>query len=397
MEVSPLARPLTACARATGGTIAFIVAASIPRLAIAQTPAPSVSLSFGVDTTITVVRDIVRLTQAYLEHPDSLARAHGLWSTKSAFDARYGDLALEAYQGFPATILGITGTGFGDSLFVVKVIHANADSVGKQINPLALQRFYAVRAPGSPYGWQLSSPLPRITRGWARRNAGRITFWYAPGQRQSPQKAQRAAQFVDSVARLFHVTPPKHLDAYLTGTMDDGERLLGLDFLPENSGPGTGFGGRGGGPGILLLSDPRIGEAYLHEIVHAVLGPTVRARNSIFGEGVAVWLGGSQEKSLRELYSFLHEYQRENPRVSLLQMFDGEPPGGHDGTIALYATRGLIVDSIYRRSGIEGLRRFALVSGSAIDIIKSLPSYVSGISGDINQWWRAETEAALKR
>ncbi|MDQ6768724.1 MAG: hypothetical protein M3Z54_01910 [Gemmatimonadota bacterium] len=339
----------------------------------------------------------MKLTTAYLTQPDSSARSRGLWSTQSAFDARYGDLAQEAYQGFPATILGVSGNGLGDSVFVVKVIHATADSTRKRITPLAMQRFYAIRASGSPYGWQLSSPLPRLTHDWARRDAGGITFWYAPGQRQSPDRAKHASKFVDSVARLFGVSPPKHLDAYVTGTMDDGERLLGLDFLPENSGPGTGFGGRGGGDGILLLSDPRVGEAYLHELVHAVIGPTVESRNSIFGEGVAVWLGGSGERSLKQMYSFLGEYQRAHPEVSLAEMFGGEPPGGYDAVVALYATRGLIVDSIYRRSGIEGLRRFAQIRGSPSDMIKILPSYTNVTGGDINHWWRTETEAALRR
>ena len=383
--------------RGVAAMVTVVVAVFIVDSAFAQTPAPSVSTSFGVDTTITEVRDIVRLTRAYLANPDSSARSRGLWSKRSAFDARYGDLAAEVYQGFPATILGVTGTGPGDSVFVVKVIHASADSTGKRITPLAMQRFYAVRAPGSTYGWQLSSPLPRLTRHWARRDAGRITFWYAPGQRPSPQRAQQASQFVDSVARLFAVPPPSHLDAYVTGTMDEGQRVLGLDFSPENSGPGTGFGGRGGGPGILLLSDPRVGEAYLHELVHAVLGPTVESRNSIFGEGVAVWLGGSQARSPKEMYSFLREYQRAHPEVSIDELFNGSPAGGYDAVAALYATRGLIVESIYRRSGIGGLRRFAQARGSPSEILKTLPSYVDGAGSDLNKWWRvAAKEAALR-
>src|SRR3954470_20237312 len=110
--------------------------------AVAQTPSPSVALSFGVDTSITEVREIVRLTSEYLLHQGDSTRLRGLWSTRSAFDARAGDLAQEAYQGFPATILAVTGVGAGDSLYVVKVIHASADSTRQQITPLALQRFY---------------------------------------------------------------------------------------------------------------------------------------------------------------------------------------------------------------------------------------------------------------
>jgi hypothetical protein len=363
----------------------------------AQTPPPSVTTSFGVDTTISEVRDIVRLTRAYLAQPDVSARSRGLWS-KSPVDARYGDLAMEAYTGFPATIIGVTGAAPGDSVFAVKIIYGPADSSGTTLRPITLQRLYAVRAPGSPYGWQFSSPLPRLTRPWAHRDFGRITYWYAPGITQSSTKGLRASRFVDSVAKLFSVKPPSHLDAYLTATMDEGLRLIGLDFSLENSGPGSGFGGRGGGAGdYLILSDPRVGEAYLHELVHSVLGPTLQSRNSLFNEGVASWLGGSGNLSPRELYTGLEAYQRSHTNISMLDVLQGGGGEDHDAVVALYGTRALIADSIYRSSGIPGLKRFAQVTGRPADLIVALPGYIAGMGTDPNLWWRSETAAAVKR
>jgi hypothetical protein len=81
----------------------------------------------------------------------------------------------------------------------------------------------------------------------------------------------------------------------------------------------------------------------------------------------------------------------------MTQVLNGEAPGGQDATNALYATSGLIVDAIYHQSGIAGLKRFAQVRGSPDDIIKTLPTYITGIGSDINEWWRAETDAALRR
>src|SRR6266498_3669048 len=144
-----LIRVLAICATVS------LLAPCIRKSAAAQTPSPRVSLSFGVDTSIAQVRDIVHLTAAYLAHPDTSARSRGLWSEEGSNDPRFADLATKAYQGFPATILGVTGTGSGDSVFVVRLIHATADSSGTQIRPLALQRFYAIRAPAAPYGWVL--------------------------------------------------------------------------------------------------------------------------------------------------------------------------------------------------------------------------------------------------
>lgn len=382
-----------------GAVLSVVATCLVSRSAFGQTPAPSVSLGFGVDTGVPEVRDIVRLTRAYLTRPDSSARSRGLWSTRAPFDVRATDLAAQAYQGFPATIVGVTGTGSGDSVFVVKVLHATADSTRTRISPLALQRFYAIRAVGTPFGWQLASPLPRLTREWARRDVGRVTFWYEPGQKQSPAKARQASLFVDSVARLFSVSPPMHLDVYITSSTEAGERLVGLDFFPDGSGPGTGLGGRTlATAGILFLGDPRVGEAYLHEFVHAVLGPTIASGGTaIFTEGVAVWLGGSHETSLRTMYALLGRYQSTHPEVSMADVLNANAPGGEDATSALYATSGLIVDAIYRQSGIAGLRRFARVRGSPTDIVKALPDYISGAAGDIDRWWRDETEHALHR
>ena len=362
----------------------------------AQTPSPSVTTSFGVDTTIREVRDIVRLTRAYLAQPDFSARSRGLWSN-SPVDARYGDLSMEAYMGAPATIIGVTGAVPGDSVFAVKIIHGSADSSGTHLQPVAMQRLYAVRAPGSPYGWQFSSPLPRLTRTWAHRDVGRITYWYEPGITPSRTKALRASRFVDSVAKLFSVKPPSHLDAYLTAAMDDGLRLLGLDFTVQNSGPGTGFGGRAGGAGdYLILSDPRVGEAYLHELVHSVLGPTLRSRNQIFNEGVASWLGGSGNLSPRELYIALEAYQRSHANASLLEVLEGRGEG--EGAVAAsYGTRALIADSIYRSSGLSGLKRFAQATGAPADLVATLPTYIAGMGADPNQWWRSATAVAVKR
>lgn len=362
----------------------------------AQTPPPSVTTSFGVDTTISEVHDIVRLTRAYLAQPDASACSRGLWSN-SPVDVRYGDLSMEAYTGFPATIIGVTGAAPGDSVFAVKIIYGSADSSGTHLQPVTMQRLYAVRAPGSPYGWQFSTPLPRLTRTWAHRDFGRITYWYEPGITPSPTKGLQASRFVDSVAKLFSVKPPSHLDAYVTATMDEGLRLMGLDFSVQNSGPGTGFGGRGGGAGdYLILSDPRVGEAYFHELVHSVLGPTLQSRNQIFNEAVASWLGGSGNLSPRDLYIGLQAYQRSHENISLLDVLQGRGEG-QGAVSASFGTRALIADSIYRSSGIPGLKRFAQLTGAPADLIATLPNYIAGMGADPNLWWRSATAAAVKR
>jgi hypothetical protein len=267
-----------------------------------------------VDTTITDVGNIVRLVRAYLAKPDSSARERGLWSVAGDFDRRLGDVAAgDTYQGFRATVIGVVPVAPGDSVYVVKVLHAAADSGGQRISPLALQRLYAVREPGAAFSFRLSAALPRLTKDWVRRSKGHMTFWYAPGQRPNMSKINRATRLVDSVAKLLEVPAPKHLDVYITATIEEAKRAIGLDFDVEASGPGVGRGGFTLPSGILLVGDPDIGEAYYHEFVHAIIGPTLRPANGLLGEGVPTWLGGSRGRSPREMYAFLMHEQEADP------------------------------------------------------------------------------------
>jgi hypothetical protein len=149
-----------------------VSALAVSAQAHSQTAPKTVSVSFGVDTTITNVGTVVRLVRAYLAKPDSSARSRGLWSTATDFDRRVGDLTTDAYQGFPATIIGVASDGPGDSVYVVRVLYATADSTGARISPLAMQRLYAVRKSGGPFGFKLAGALPRLTRDWERRSRG---------------------------------------------------------------------------------------------------------------------------------------------------------------------------------------------------------------------------------
>ncbi len=364
----------------------------------AQETSPSVSLGFGVDTTIADVRNVVSLVRAYLAKPDSSARTRGLWSTSTEFDRRVGDItAGQANQGFPATVVGVIPAGPGDSVYVVRILYARADSA-YAVAPLALQRLYAIREAGAPFVFRLSSAFPRMTTSWERRSKGPITFRYAPGQRPNPIRINRAARFVDSVARLFSVPVPGHLDLLIGPSMDEVERAIGLDFFPEPSGPGQRSGGLNLGY-VLLVGNPAIGEEYFHEFVHAVLGPSLPVGNRLLGEGVATWLGGSRGRTPHEMYAVLRRYQEADSTLTLSGLMRN---GFRDsdavrGTDLLYATGALVANAVYRKQGIAGLRTFYQKKGDADTILRELATEL-GLpmtdDGALDRWWRAETARA---
>jgi hypothetical protein len=360
----------------------------------AQTPPPTVSVSFGIDTTITDVGSVVRLVRAYLASPDSSARSRGLWSTATDFDRHVGDLTTDAYQGFPATIVSVASDGPGDSVYVVRVLYAQGDSTGGRISPLAMQRLFAVRESGAPFGFRLSGALPRLTREWEQRTKARVTFWYAPGQHPDPARISRTSSFVDSVATLFHVPPPNHLDMYVTRSMEEALRAIGLDFFPEASAD-RGRGGRGLFGGIILAGNPALSEGYVHEVAHVILGPTFPSRSRLFAEGVATWLGGSRGRTTREMYTRLRQIQTARPTLTLGQVLNNDIPDAQaeEMTDAFYATGAVIVDSVYRRAGIAGLRALAQLNGDPKSLLAALPRQLGITDSDqsaIDRWWRSQ-------
>ncbi|MGH7462552.1 MAG: hypothetical protein ACREMA_16205, partial [Longimicrobiales bacterium] len=193
-------------------TVGWLMASGASSLH-AQRSALRVEVGPGIDTTLTDLRQIVRLTREYLLHTDTSALSRGLWSTVHPFDRRWGDMSGPlAHFGFPATILGVFAAGPGDSVYNVRILHASLDTGGGSELLGAVQRVYAVKASHARHGWQLSNPFARESAYWIRRTHGRITFHYAPAQVPQPARAERATQFVDSIARLFAVPAPERLD-----------------------------------------------------------------------------------------------------------------------------------------------------------------------------------------
>jgi hypothetical protein len=364
----------------------------------AQEPSPSVSAGFGVDTAITDVHNVVSLIRAYLAKPDSSARSRGLWSTATEFDRRVGDVtAGRANQGFPATVVGVIPAMPGDSVYIVRILYASVDSAGR-VAPLALQRLYAIRESGTRYGFRLSSAFPRMRMNWEQRSKGPITFWYVPGQSPNVARIDRAVRFVDSVSKLFNVPAPRHLDVIVGTSMDDVERAIGLDFFPEPSGPGQRSGGLNLGY-IILSGNPAIGEAYLHEFVHSVLGASLPAGSALLAEGVATWLGGSRGRTQREMYTLLHTYQQSDLTLTLSGLIRSQfqDSDADRASNLLYATGSLIADSIYRKEGITGLRRVYQLKGDPDTLIRGISSALGLSTTDtrsLDTWWRTETARA---
>jgi len=180
--------------------------------------------------------------------------------------------------------------------------------------------------------------------------------------------------------------------------MDEVQRAIGLDFFPQASGPGQRTGGLNLGS-VLLIGNPAIGEEYLHEFVHAVLGPSLPVGNRLLGEGVATWLGGSKGRSVREMYALLHRYQEADPALTLSGVISNGYENGNAerGTDLLYSTGALVANALYQKQGIAGIRRLYQLKGDADTLILALARELglpATDKGSLDKWWRTEAARA---
>jgi hypothetical protein len=140
--------------------------------------------------------------------------------------------------------------------------------------------------------WVLANALPHRTSAWVRETRGRITFRVAPRLEFDPDKASRAAAFVDSLAAAFGIPAPPQIEYYVAESVDQALQILGVEY-PERFGAAGGFAKPVNGQ--VFAGIPALGENYRHELAHVVLLPVLRgaAISLLATEGVATWLGGT--------------------------------------------------------------------------------------------------------
>lgn len=177
---------------------------------------------------------------------------------------------------------------------------------------------YSVRHEGR---WVLANALPRKTAAWRREDVGQITYHVEPGLAFNRQKAQHAAAFVEPLVTAFAVPPIARLDYYVTSSVDEALRILGVEF-PVRYGPNGGFSKPVNRQ--LFGGLPSLGEEYRHELTHVVLRPLLDGATMtiLASEGVATWLGGTEGGDFRSGVRTLATYLAAHPDASLDAIMD---------------------------------------------------------------------------
>lgn len=353
-------------------------------IASAQT-APAITLGWGLDTAISPRGEITRLWIAYLrDHPERV-HASPYWS--STEQQRWPDFDLTrrwAYQSQLPTILEVSpATPTDSSAYVIKTLWATARPNGSEIRPIALQRVYARR---SVAGWQLENALPRLTAEWDRVPVNPISYHIQPGVPFDTSKALCAAAFVRQLSQRFQVNAPE-IDYFIANSPESLARIIGLDWFV----PGTQ--GRAYVENRQVFSgSPTYGPAYLHELVHIVLGPlSPTGVYWLSTEGLATWLGGSLGSDFRALMEQLATFQREHANTTVNDVL----AGARGSESAQYATAALLYEIVYERHGDAGVRRLATESGDEAGFRAVVRELLKVDDARLNELWRQTPQAII--
>jgi hypothetical protein len=328
------------------------IGAQVPDAAL---PTGSVRVGIRVDTSTAPRREIFALWRRYLADGPDRFKPNPAWSRTETQRWPLFDLTAPwvyfSAPGYPRpepTVLSIEPAEPGrDDVYVIRTLFTTTDSLTHGVLPVALNRVYAVREDGR---WVLANALPRLTAGWSRARRGVITFVYPPTHRFDAARAERSAQFVDSLSRVFGVRRPPNIEFYVLDRPEELSRILGLDLaLPETN------NGRAYPTNNLIFSGlPVYGEWYPHELTHLVLWPLVRERRAsmTMDEGLAHWLGGSKGKPFSTLMRELEDDLEARPDLVLDSLVG---PGGRRDSVANRAAAALL-KLAHDRGGIDAVK-----------------------------------------
>jgi len=237
--------------------------------------------------------------------------------------------------------------------------------------------------------WRLSNALDRNTRDWLRDTVGPITYVHDRSYKYSAERARRAVDFVDSVARAFEIPRLAETTYYLATSSDEVYGLMGLESKMK-------FGSTGGVAQPvnrqLFSGIPAIGEEYRHELAHLLFAPLCCAQTSYFvSEGVATWLGGTSGADFPTAVRNLAKFLADRPSVSLDSLLEGS-----FSTTQLYPAAGVLVSMAVERRGASVVKELFRSGRSPRELRTAMESLLGRSWPTIVTDWRSRVLAFAK-
>jgi hypothetical protein len=336
-----------------------------------------------VDTTdVQAQADVACLRRFFVHKMDPNAAQDFWWQAdvetyvRPYEDLLYTEYDSEATLRYLPTLMERRPLPNGDRLLRVK--WAATDSTGKAEE---VRQVFGFLARDTPEGVRLAMPLEWNTATWERQQVGRITYIVSPLRRIDAAVAHAQLQDVEGLGRFFGIAP---FPITFYSFRDPAElfRARGFELHPAMYNHATG--GRLDHGGQVYSGNNS--ERYTHEVVHAFIFRSLgRSGMDLLHEGLATWLGGSNEHPYAWHRAQLQRMLAEQPDRDLskdLNVYNSTYYA--DETNVAYTIGALVVEHILRTAGKEAL--FALFAEEYTDL-SALEEH--GIrEAEINSWVR---------
>jgi len=193
---------------------------------------------------------------------------------------------------------------------------------------------------------------------------GPITYFEKDKESFNSVEADNAVAFCDSLKEVLKLKELHPLN-YILSKKGKAPEIFGFDYFWSPFGCFT--------PNDLLLSNG-IGENYRHELVHYVLQDY--KFNKLTSEGLAVWFGGSNNKSFKSYIAETLALYGIPSKEQIRNVFTGNKPG-MDAYKYRYALPAICINLIHDKKGIKGIRQLLdnsdkYINMNTLEILKDI-------------------------
>lgn len=198
---------------------------------------------------------------------------------------------------------------------------------------------------------------------------GNINYYVHPFHKFDSQKALKMNAFCEEMGTMFDVKPFE-IDYFVSNTSREITEIWGYEYMdrmyrPEQTG------------GVALISQNLVlagnnSEYYPHEVVHLF---AYNAANNLpyfwINEGIATFFAGSSERSFEWHFNELKEFHKTNPNFDYVNsdtLVDFDLPNGKHKTDLRYILGAIIIQEIYKKEGVNGIKEALKIGNSKSDM-----------------------------
>jgi hypothetical protein len=342
-------------------------------------------------TSVSPRAEVYRTWRQYLESKHGLYRSNNqlpspLWSTAEQAEFVVYDPALSFVPDSASTdVLSIEPISPDSQAYKIVTRFSRPGQAGPGACSDTMMTLTTFATRGRD-GWRLAGALSRLTESWRQESVGAITFVVDPTLTFNPDRAKRAAAFIDSTAALLGVGSPPPLSYYVASSFDVVCEIQGIRRVRQ-------FGPVGGISAPwnrqVFSGNPAIGEGYFHELAHALVYPLNKGASTMFAvEGVATWLGGTAGQDFLSLKGQLAKHLEAHPASTLDSLMSGPYPVELEGGgSAEYVAGAVLSEMVFERAGTAGLR-VLLGATTSVQLRSELEKALAQSWDSIQSDWR---------